>query len=44
MNQLKRIGGEEQNLDIMEDREEEGYKNIKQPDYTQNYVKKNEKF
>ncbi len=29
MNQLKRIGGEEQNLDTMEDREEEGYKNIK---------------
>lgn len=44
MNQLKRIGGEEQNLDTMEDREEEGYKNIKKPDYTKNYVKKNEKF
>lgn len=45
MNHLKRIGGEEQHLDDIEDREKSDiYVKIKKPNYTKNYVQKNEKF
>ena len=45
MNHLKRIGGEEQHLDIIEDRDKsDSYSKIKKPNYTKNYVLKNEKF
>ena len=45
MNHLKRIGGEEQHLDSIDDREKSNsYIKIKKPDYKKNYVLKNEKF
>ena len=45
MNHLKRIGGEEQHLDSIDDREKSNiYIKIKKPDYKKNYVQKNEKF